>query len=191
MKKYLFLAATIFLIAGQKVLCAVEEVSPELKNSLKSSAGEPNFLSVITALLFVIALIYITGLIYSKLNIAGAKTVQNQIRNYNLSKAVVISTTQLGQGKNLHVIELNKKHYLIGATPSSITLIKELGVNAGVNAYEEAETNNQVIEQNQKEEKNDKTSEVDIDKAIGALYGSEQDFLEETEEKFDLHKKYL
>lgn len=187
MKKYLFLTAAILFTTGQQVLCAVEEVSPELQHSLKTTSHEPNFLSVITALLFVIALIYITGVIYSKLNLAGAKTVQKQIRDHNLSKAVVISTTQLGQGKNLHVIELNKKHYLIGATTSSITLIKELGEKV----YDEKDIKPQTNEKEQAEEDKAKTAEVDVDKAIRALYGSEYEAGEEPEEKFELHKKYL
>lgn len=127
MKKYLFLIIGIILITAQSALCALEEVSPELEHSLKNHSHEPGFGTIVFALIVVISLIYITGLIYSKLNIVGAKTVQEQLRNYDLNKATVISTTQLGQGKNLHVIELNNQRYLIGVTLNSISLIKELG----------------------------------------------------------------
>jgi len=130
MKKYAFLIMGLFMMGMQAAFSAteavVETVSPELETSLKTHANEPGIMSVLFALLVVVLLIYITGLIYSKLNLVGAKTVKEQLRNHDLSRAFVLSTTQLGQGKNLHVIELHDKRYLIGATPNSITLIKEL-----------------------------------------------------------------
>ncbi len=125
MKKYVYWVFTFLLFSAQQLCFAAEKVSPELENSLKQTSTEPNFLTIISALIFVIAMIYITGLIYSKLNIVGAKAVREQINNQDLSRVVILSTTQLGQGKNLHVIELNKKKYLIGAA-QNITLLKEL-----------------------------------------------------------------
>lgn len=126
MKKFLFWVGAIIMSAGWNAICFADAASPELSNSLKTNSHEPNFFSIVFALLFVIFLIYITGIIYSKLNLVGAKTVKEQFKGYNLDRAVVLSTTQLGQGKNLHVINVNNKHFLIGATANSITLIKEL-----------------------------------------------------------------
>lgn len=126
MKKYLFLIMGIFMLTAQRVFSAVEAVSPDLEGSLKTHTHEPGVMSIVFSLLIVIFLIYVTGLIYSKLNIVGANTVKEQLKNYDLSRATVLSTTQLGQGKNLHVIEIDEKRYLIGATPNSINLIKEL-----------------------------------------------------------------
>ncbi|MEI8129796.1 MAG: hypothetical protein WCG95_09310, partial [bacterium] len=74
MKKYLFSITSIFILTAQKALCITEAVSPELEKSLKTHANEPGIMSIVFALLFVIFLIYITGLIYSKLNIVGART---------------------------------------------------------------------------------------------------------------------
>lgn len=169
MKKYLFLTTWLFLIGAQKVFCAADAVSPELEHSLKTHAGEPGIGSIIFSLVFVIFLIYVTGLIYSKLNVVGAKTVRDQLRNYDLSKAMVLSTTQLGQGKNLHVIELNKKLYLIGATQNSINLIKELD-------YVKEENKHPKIEKEGKELKEE------------AYLPQEA---EEPSEEFEVHKKYL
>lgn len=126
MRKNGYLVFAILLTTAQKVFCATQEASPELAEALKSNTHEPNFFSIIFALLVVVALIYITGLIYSKLNVVGANAVREQIKNHDLSRAVILSTTQLGQGKNLHVIELNGKKYLIGAAQNSISLLKEL-----------------------------------------------------------------
>ena len=185
MKKHLFFIIGILLITAQKAFCLTDALSSELKPALKTVSNEPSFLSILFSLLFVIALIYITGLIYSKLNIVGAKTVQNQIRNNDLSRAIVLSTTQLGQGKNLHVIEINNKGYLIGATPTSINLIKDLGV-INKEMEEPKETSKvEVISDVEPE------PETDIDKAIRVLYGKDEIEEKKEEKKFNLHKKYL
>jgi len=126
MKKYLFLIMGTLMLTAQRVFCAVEAVSPDLEGSLKTHTHEPGVMSIVFALLIVIFLIYATGLIYSKLNLVGANAVKEQLKNYDISRATVLSTTQLGQNKNLHVIEINEKRYLIGATLNSINLIKEL-----------------------------------------------------------------
>lgn len=178
MKKLFFLILGMLLIPVQAVFSAVEAVSPELSQSLKTTTNEPNVLSIIFALGFVIFLIYITGLIYSKLNIVGAKSVKEQFKNYDLTKAVVLSTTQIGQGKNLHVIELNNKCYLIGATQNSINLIKDLGEIKESALVEE-----------------EKSAGEEIDEAIQVLYGTHTEESVEKEEpkkeEFDVHKKYL
>lgn len=165
------------MVGAQRVFAITEAVSPELQDSLKTQTNEPNFLTIVFALLFVIFLIYITGVIYSKLNIVGAKTVKEQLRHADLNRAIVLSTTQLGQNKNLHVIEINDKRYLIGATANSINLIKEL----------------ETVNEKPKNEAQ-KADEEEIDKAIQVLYGtSEQEVVEEEpqEEEFNVHKKYL
>lgn len=88
---------------------------------------EPNLVSLVFSLLFVILLIYATGIIYTKLNKFGIKTLKNQTGDMNSSHASVISTTPLGNNKTLHIIELDGKRMLIGASANSINLIKDLG----------------------------------------------------------------
>ncbi|HNW26016.1 MAG TPA: flagellar biosynthetic protein FliO [Candidatus Gastranaerophilaceae bacterium] len=165
MKKFLLLA-TILLSSIQIVFAEVEAVSPELKEALKVSANEPGMFKILGTLLFVVGLIYVTGVIYSKLNIVGAKTVQEQLKKHDLSNVVILSTTQLGQGKNLHIIELNKKRMLIGATQNSINLIRMLDDDETLPVKEE------ILE------KKEKTLN-DIQKQVSSS------------EEFDLHKKYL
>ena len=160
MNKYFWIVSTLILI-GQKAYCVTEKVSPELQESLKTHTNEPGFMSIVFALLIVVFLIYVTGMIYSKLNLVGVKTLKQQLKNYDLTKAIVLSTTQLGQGKNLHVIELNQKRYLIGAGQNSINLLKELEDEVGeVNQVKEV------------------VKSVNEDKEI-------------MPEEFDVHKKYL
>lgn len=183
MKSKMFFTLGILIFMAQKGICAVETVSPELEQSLKSQSHEPNFLTVLFALLVVVALIYVTGLIYSKLNLVGAKTVQTQLKNYDLCRAVVLSTTQLGPSSNLHVIELNKKRYLIGATSNSINLIKELG-----------ELSQEDVQSTKTEDERSEKQEKIIVDPMHILYGKPQDTsLEDLKkvEEFDVHKKYL
>ncbi len=44
-----------------------------------SIGQEPNIVSVVLSLLFVILLIYLTGIIYAKLNKIGFKTIKNKM----------------------------------------------------------------------------------------------------------------
>ncbi len=182
MNKYLFLIAGIFV--AQKAYGFTDGIGSELEQSLKMPINEPNIMSIVFALLFVVFLIYITGIIYSKLNTIGAKTLKDQLKNAELNRAVVLSTTQLGQGKNLHVIELNDRYYLIGATQNSINLIKDLGK---MKEEEEEETSKD----------SQKPPEEEIDKAIQFLYGGNKEKIIDPEKRivkddeFDIHKKYL
>ena len=93
----------------------------------QSIGHEPNIISLIFSLIFVILLIYATGIIYTKLNKLGFNTLKKQIGESVNSKVAVVSTTPLGSNKTLHVVELDGKRMLIGASQSSIHLIKDLG----------------------------------------------------------------
>ncbi len=93
----------------------------------QSVGQEPNFISMIFSLVFVILLIYATGILYTKLNKFGVKALKRQVGDSSDSQVAVISTTPLGANKTLHVVELGGKRMLIGASANSIHLIKDLG----------------------------------------------------------------
>lgn len=93
----------------------------------QSVGHEPGIISVIFSLIFVVLLIYLTGIIYAKLNKAGFKTLKKQQGDFAKSHVSVVSTTALGNNKTLHVVELDGKRMLIGASSSTIQLIKDLG----------------------------------------------------------------
>ena len=95
--------------------------------SSQSIGNEPSIISVVLSLLFVILLIYLIAIIYSKLNKVGFRTLKRQQGEFGRSQVSVISTTQLGNNKTLHVVELDGKRMLIGASSSAIQLIKDLG----------------------------------------------------------------
>ena len=106
---------------------SVSTTNDVVTNNLTQSVGqEPNFVSVVFSLLFVILLIYATGIIYARLNKVGFKTLKKMNCNDD-SKVSVISTTPLGNNKTLHIVELDGKRMLIGASTNSIDLIKDLG----------------------------------------------------------------
>lgn len=149
MKKFLTILAGVFLGLYTHVCYAVDkyDILPDLPEPLASAAQassvstteaastlatqpvgqEPNFLSMIFSLIFVILLIYATGIIYTRLNRFGAKTLKGQHGDGKSSYVSVVSTTPLGNNKTLHVVELDGKRMLIGASANSIHLIKDLG----------------------------------------------------------------
>ena len=70
---------------------------------------------------------YATGMSDAKLNKLGLNTLKKQMGEGSNSHVSVISTTPLGNNKSLHVVELDGKRMLIGASTNSIHLIKDLG----------------------------------------------------------------
>ena len=93
----------------------------------QSIGQEPSLISMLFSLIVVILLIYLTGIIYTKLNRLGLKTMKNQLKDMDDSRVSVISTTPLGNNRTLHVVELDGKRMLIGSSSGSIQLIKDLG----------------------------------------------------------------
>lgn len=92
-----------------------------------SIGQEPSLISVFLSLAFVVLLIYLTGILYAKLTKAGFKAMKKQQGDFAKYQVSVVSTTQLGNNKTLHVVELDGKRMLIGASSGAIQLIKDLG----------------------------------------------------------------
>lgn len=187
MKKVLYLILSTVVLTFQDALCFADTINPDLQNSLKSpEASNLNGISIVFSLVFVVLLIYITGIIYQKLNVLGAKTVKEHIKKSNLNKAVVISTTAIGQNRNLHVVELNDKRYLIGSAQNSISLIKEIEI-----------PQENITEKLKTDEKIKKKSENPIDEGINTLYGDSLKDSKEVDDDSDdddvvnVYKKYL
>lgn len=101
-----------------------------------SVGHEPSIISVVLSLIFVVLLIYLTGILYAKLNKLGFNTLKKQQGEISKSRATVVSTTQLGGNRTLHVVELDGKRMLIGASAGAIQLIKDLG-SVSDSEYEE------------------------------------------------------
>ena len=116
----------MFLITIGNNCFAANEISAEVAKSLKHSIHEPNIASTVFSLAIVICLIYITGIVYTKLNKFGMNTVKKEFKDLSDTNITVLSTRQLGNNKTLHVIEIAGKRMLIGATQSSVQLIDVL-----------------------------------------------------------------
>lgn len=178
MKKIFMLS--VFLSTAQSTFCT-EVLSKEIKNALKSGIYEPNLLSVLFALAFVVCLIYATGLIYAKLNVFNSKTVKKQFKDIDDTRIIIHSTTPIGQHRTLHVIEVDGKKMLIGSAQNSIHLIKEL------------DNKKSDIKKSVKAEFEDDFQEFDLSAEDETLQESE--FLDKIYKKPDtedsVYKKYL
>ena len=113
--------------AAQASSVTTTDAAPTAVNTAQAIGHEPNLVSLVFSLLFVILLIYATGIIYTKLNKLGFATMKKQMGNLGNSRVAIVSTTPIGNNKSLHVIELDGKRMLIGAAANSINLIKDLG----------------------------------------------------------------
>ena len=97
-----------------------------MRESMSHDYGIPSVMNLVLSMIFVIALIYITGWVYTKLNLVNRKKISNITKTENNNTQFnVIQSMPLGQQRHLYSIEMNNKILLIGSTPSHINLIKE------------------------------------------------------------------
>ena len=127
MKKYYLLLMTLIFVTQASY--ADNMFPASIRSALKHST-DVNYISVVIALGVVIMLIYITGIVYAKLNIIGHNAVKKQYKGLDNERIFIHSTTQIGNNKTLHVIEIAGKKLLIGVTNESINLIKDLDENS-------------------------------------------------------------
>ena len=100
-------------------LCYAED---ELEQVLNHNTYQPNYFSLLFGLLFVIALIYLTGILYKKLT--KIKIGDTHEEKFDIE---LISSASLGQNKNLYIIKTDNKYSLIAETQNSITYLRDLG----------------------------------------------------------------
>lgn len=117
MKKILFFNLLMSISFAQDAI----DKSDEISKIVGQNVYEPNYFGMILGLFLVVAMIYITGFLYQKLTKANTFN-----QSYSLNKAQIISTTAIGQGRNLHVVKIGDSACLIGSTQSSITFIKDV-----------------------------------------------------------------
>lgn len=169
MKKFIMFVMMSFLCVNSVF---ADSVTENINSSLKSSSYEPNYFSILVSLVFVIFLIYVTGILYTKLNKVGVKTVRNELKESSDIKPVVLSTTPIGHDKSLQVIEINGEKLLIGVSQNSVSLIKTLDSSKRQEVINETSIHNTNVEQLQVENKTKEEHTVNAD-------------------DFGLYKKYL
>lgn len=118
-------------------ICFASEEVGNISKSLKNSSPDMNYFSIFVSLLFVLFLIYVTGILYTKLNKLSIKTVKNELKSSSDIKPIILSTTPVGQDRTLQVVEIDGKKLLIGVCSHSINLIKELGHSQAVEPVRE------------------------------------------------------
>lgn len=158
-----------FLLTMQNVFAdevpAGEALSLQVKDFVKQGVQTPSWFHVAGALLLVIALIYVTGWLYSKLSgINSIKFSKTDKELMNLNKFKIISTLALGQHRNLHVVEVNGKFMVIGATAQNISILKEFDKNDLMNQIKNIDDD--TVEQNE-EVKN-------LDEQLAVIYPEKQ-----------------
>lgn len=169
MKKFIIYVMVSLLCMN----CALaDSVTENINSSLKASSYEPNYFSILLSLVFVLFLIYVTGILYTKLNKVGVKTVRNELKEASDIKPVVLSTTPVGHDKSLQVVEIDGEKLLIGVAQGSINLIKTLGHTKREETINESQVNNINTQQPQVENKTKEEHTVNAD-------------------DFGLYKKYL
>lgn len=182
----------MLLLSVQPVL-ADELITANIKHALKRSM-DGSYVSVVIALGIVIVLIYVTGIIYAKLNVLGYKTLKKEYKDIEASKIIILSTTQLGANKSLHVIELDGKKMLIGVTNDSINLIKDFEEkNTGAEQnLDRALSDSTPLDKLYTKTKEEyiKDDNIQIENNVPEEKNEEDDSLYNSEE-YGLYKKYL
>ena len=122
-KFYLFLF-TVFLSVNSAYAVDIPET---MKQAMApDTAGMPSLLHLVVSMVVVIALIYFTGWVYSKLNIVNRNNLKKLAqKEFDTDRFTVLQSMSLGQQRHLYSIEMNGKVLLVGSTPSHINLIKE------------------------------------------------------------------
>ena len=103
--------------------------NPQMRSVLKQEMAEPNYFTMLFGLFFVIFLIYLTSFFYQKLVGINSKISKKVLDLPDVNKVKIISSTPIGQGQNIHVAIINGKYLLLGATSSSINLLREFDEN--------------------------------------------------------------
>ena len=87
------------------------------------------------SLIVVIAMIFGVAWLYNKLrNVDPSSLLAGKFTENPSNKFHILSTATLGQGKNIHLVEINGKQLVIGSTMNNISLLTELKDAAEQNA---------------------------------------------------------
>ena len=125
MMKKVFLLLPLLLI-NKNMSYAVEIPSVMQQSMAQDPIGMSGILNLVISMVVVIALIYATGWIYTKLNLINKDKLKKLTSaQTDKERFTVLQSMPLGQQRHLYSIEMNGKILLVGSTPSHINLIKE------------------------------------------------------------------
>ena len=136
MMKKVFLLLPLLLI-NNNMSYAVEIPSVMQQSMAQDPIGMSGILNLVISMVVVIALIYATGWIYTKLNLINKDKLKKLTSaQTDKERFTVLQSMPLGQQRHLYSIEMNGKILLIGSTPSHINLIKEFDKSDIIQAIE-------------------------------------------------------
>ena len=96
------------------------------KNSAYKNSGS-DFLKTFSSLSIVILLIFIFAWVYARIKgINPTAILTGKFSEKDLNTFNVLSSSTLGQGKDIHLVEINGKQLVIGSTANNINLLTEI-----------------------------------------------------------------
>ena len=120
----------VILITINSVNAAIEIPDAMKQTMAQEVSGMPSLLNLVVSMILVIAMIYLTGWIYNKLNIVNKNKLKSLTNNdTDLKKFTVIQSMPLGHQRYIYTVEMAGKILLVGSTPSHINLLKEFSEN--------------------------------------------------------------
>jgi len=85
------------------------------------------YLRALSGLSIVLILIFAFAWVYAKIKgINPSAILAGKFAEKDLNKINILSTSMLGQGKELHLVEINGKQLVIGSTAANINLLTEI-----------------------------------------------------------------
>lgn len=122
-----------------------------LKENLPIKSSESLFLKTFSSLAIVLFLIFIFAWVYARLKgINPAAVLTGRFNEKDLNNFNVLTSSTLGQGKDIHLVEINGKQLVIGSTSSNINLLTEITPEE----IEEFKTKKQQVKTEEKPEEN-------------------------------------
>lgn len=96
------------------------------KNNMAQEKGN-DFLRAFSSLIIVLLLILAFAWVYARVKgINPTAILTGKFSEKDLNKFNVLSTSTLGQGKDIHLVEINGKQLVIGSTANNINLLTEI-----------------------------------------------------------------
>ncbi len=97
------------------------------KIPIKKDTSGSYYLRALSALVIVLLLIFAFAWGYAKIKgINPSAILTGKFAEKNLNKFNILSSSTLGQGKDIHLVEINGKQLVIGSTASNINLLTEI-----------------------------------------------------------------
>lgn len=97
------------------------------KKSQPTEVATPSVLNLFTSLMVVLVLIFISAWLYNKIRgIDTSSLLTGKPQRKDKFKFNLLTSLTLGQGKNIHIVEVNGKKLVIGSTANNINLLTEI-----------------------------------------------------------------